>query len=71
MQQTINANLADCIHHATSIGGVTYYNICNHTTQWVPWGSMEFIGYITFGLFFLTALIMLIGAVFTVCFKSF
>ena len=71
MQQTINANLADCIHQATSIGGATYYNICNHTTQWVPWGSMECIGYIMLGLFCTAALIMLIGAVFVIFFNLF
>lgn len=51
MTQSIDAQLSHCIQSANSIGGTTYYNICSHTTQWVPWGSADWAGALLLGAF--------------------
>ena len=39
----LNANFAECIKVANSIGGNTYYNVCKNTSVWVPWGSADWL----------------------------
>ena len=67
-QQDINANLAQCIQSANSIGHATYTNICDGTTHLVYWGSLDwtafaflagFLGLL--GLLFLGFIIFLLG----------
>lgn len=63
MEQTINANLNQCIQSTNSIGGNTFYNVCTGSTYWVPWGSLDWIGaisltllcalFVSMGLFFI------------------
>ena len=50
MDQTINANLNQCIQSTNSIGGNWYYDVCHGTSHWVPWGSLDWLGAITLTL---------------------
>lgn len=64
MDQNINANLAACIQSSNSIGGTSYYNICNHTTQWIPWGSADWLGAFALCGVGLLMTLVLIGIIF-------
>jgi hypothetical protein len=44
--QTINANFAHCIQHANYIGHDIFYNICSGTNVTVPWGSLDWVGFV-------------------------
>ncbi len=49
----LNQNIARCIEHANNIGSTVTHNICNGTTQVVPWGSLDWLamfGIVGFGL---------------------
>lgn len=37
----INQNYAACIEHTNNFGSTVVHNICNGTTQVVPWGSVD------------------------------
>ena len=50
-QVDVNGNLSQCIQYANSVGGTLYYNICNNTTHWVPWGSGDWVMVTLIGLF--------------------
>ena len=38
-----NSSLAECIKKVVNFHGVTYQNICDGTSQVVPWGSMMWV----------------------------
>lgn len=40
----INQNIAQCIAHTNNFGSTVVHNICNGTTQVVPWGSLDWTG---------------------------
>lgn len=48
----INQNIAACIEHTNNIGATVVHNICNGTTQVVPWGSLDWAAAIGVGGFF-------------------
>ena len=43
MDQTINANMAQCIKSVTHIGHNAHHNICNGTVTNLPWGAGEWV----------------------------
>lgn len=40
----INQNIAQCIKTTTDFGANVVHNVCNGTTQIVPWGSFDWVG---------------------------
>ena len=45
----INQNVAMCIVKANNIGSTAVHNICNGTTQVVPWGSGDWVAALGLG----------------------
>jgi len=43
MNGTQNLNLNECFKEVSNIGSTTYQNICDGTSQVVPWGSMMWV----------------------------
>lgn len=43
MDQTINANFAQCIKYADHFGYTEYTNICNGAQHIVRWGGMDWV----------------------------
>lgn len=41
--QDLNLNAQDCLKSVNQIGKTTYMNICNGTTNSVPWGAGDWI----------------------------
>lgn len=60
-EMDINQNLAKCIEHTNDFGQTVVHNICNGTTQVVPWGSMDWVGVIGISAFGVVIVAMLGG----------
>jgi hypothetical protein len=43
-QLNLDQNYSECIHAASGLGQTTYYNICGHSVNVVPWGSADWAG---------------------------
>lgn len=41
----INLNSTHCIRAESGIGETVYHNICNSTTNIVPWGEADWLGF--------------------------
>lgn len=41
----INQNIAECIKTTSDFGSNVVHNVCNGTTQVVPWGSFDWVGF--------------------------
>lgn len=50
----------ECVKKISNVGHTVYQNICNGSTQTVPWGSMDWIGIILVGALLLALLGMTI-----------
>lgn len=60
---TITQNAAKCIEHSWSIGGQTAVNVCNGMSTWVPWGSLDWLGFVASGVA-IAAMVLVGGAIF-------
>lgn len=55
-----NLNIAECIKQTSNFGSTVVHNICNGTTQVVPWGGLDWL--VMFGaVLFISAFIFLIA----------
>jgi hypothetical protein len=57
----INANIAKCIEHTNDFGSTVIHNICNGTTQVVPWGSLDWTLAAVLGTFAVVVIAMFGG----------
>jgi hypothetical protein len=57
----INQNIAQCIQHTNNFGSTVLHNICNGTTQVVPWGGVDWLA-LAGGASFLAMCLLLFGA---------
>lgn len=50
-EQTVNANVAECIKSVESFGSTAYHNICNGAVSVLPWGLERWFaaGIVTIG----------------------
>ena len=59
----INLNSTYCVRAESGIGETVYHNICNNTSQTVPWGDADWFGFYTLvgfgGVILLLFLVML------------
>lgn len=39
-----NQNISQCIRTQASWGHDVFFNICNHTQTYMPWGGMHYVG---------------------------
>jgi hypothetical protein len=44
----------DCIKQISNIGSTTYQNICNGTNSVVPWGTLDWIVFVSVVLLLIT-----------------
>lgn len=51
----------ECIKQTNDLGQAVYTNICDGTTQVVPWGSMDWVGNIMLMSVFCIAFVMAIA----------
>jgi hypothetical protein len=42
--------LEQCLKEISNWGGTTYQNICDGTSKFVPWGSVDYFWYLTLGI---------------------
>lgn len=57
----INQNIAACIEHTNNFGSTVAHNICNGTTQVVPWGGVDWMACVG-GVGLLAMCLLLFGA---------
>lgn len=50
----------DCIKEAQNWGSTTYFNICTNESSKVPWGFMDFLGWILLLAFLFGAISLLV-----------
>ena len=60
----VNVNAAACIQSATNWGETVYHNICSDTIQYVPWGTMDYVGFVLLLAFFITAIFAVVSMIF-------
>ena len=61
----INFNAVNCLKEVADLGHTTYVNVCNGAQSTVPWGAVDWMGFVL-----LTAIVLLLLGFFgTMLFK--